>query len=216
VKSVLRVFAVLSATAMVSALAISGASASTVKSKPATNGTSASIVKPPVTDQSGDIPSLCDSISTSWCLTMHTTSPYYVFLNIVQPDSSVTVYSDGWTVTSSWPFNDTTIDKAIEGHTVWALYFPDDGLCAAASSSGYIDGASYCGGSNTLWVQIGCNSAKTQCDYESVGASNLLYADGLTYPYDNATLCNNGANNALTWDSYDVCESEFLYLTQPS
>jgi hypothetical protein len=154
----------------------------------------------------------CSPVNQAYCWTEHTDSPFYVFLNTSRGSSELYYWLDtgecnGGHVTSTCPFADPRMDKAIVGHDITMFQFYNSGLCMAALSSDYMDSATCSSGTNEAFVPVANGSI-----FVSVGGSNYAYAHaGETYPADDQELCTDftagGYDEPLLWFTASTCNS---------
>jgi hypothetical protein len=207
-KTLLAVAALLAAAAFGSVIP-AGAQAASAGTRPTMAASPASAGATPIRLKEEQ---LYDPFNADYCWTEHSDAPYYVFLNAScgNEDTQWAFYLDegicdaAGTVTATCPFADRALDRAVEGHVIYSLQSLSpsvNGLCIQASSTGYLDSGTCTYGSNELFIPEGNYSV-----YESVGASNLIYEDGVSYPSDVEDVCpDNVPNEALLWNYQGTC-----------
>jgi hypothetical protein len=149
-----------------------------------------------------------DPFHSDYCWTEHSDAPYYVFLNegCANLDTNWSFFIDqgcdsAGTVTATCPFADPALDRAVEGHYIYELQSASTEFCIEAVSTGYLESAGCTAGSNQMFILEGTGTV-----YESVGASNLVYEEGVGYPSDVEDVCpDNVLNGALQWNYQGTC-----------
>jgi hypothetical protein len=199
----------------ITSLAVLGfGTAASASATPAISQTSAASVPVPVpaaTASSSSLNRLCQAITPGvYCWTEHTTSPHYVFYNTSQSASDFYYYldtgeCDGGYVTSTCPFADPALDNAVIGHQIVSFGFANTGLCMAARSDAYLDGATCSSGANEAFIAESGSHV-----FESVGGSNYVYAKYHDAdPNDVEEVCPSSLNGGLEWGSPDTCAATF-------
>jgi hypothetical protein len=210
-KALLAVTAVLTAAALGSVIP-AGAQASPTGTRPAMAASPASPASPAstgATASSTPTPEqIYDPFHSDYCWTEHSDSPYYVFLNEACANQDTTWYfylnqgcDSAGTVTATCPFADPGLDRAVEGHYIYSLQSASTEFCIQAVSTGYLESGGCTFGSNQMFILEGTGTV-----YESVGASNLAYEEGASYPSDVEDVCpDNNLNEALLWNYQGNC-----------